>query len=248
MTDFLKDNALGPIYKQVYIWMKKKMVSGEWNAGDQIPPEVVLSADLKVSRHTIRKALELLMNEGYLFRQPGKGTFVNQKKSNYELSYLTSFTEQMKALNRIPSSKIIDIKNNVVPDRQLKEKLALSEYERLIKIYRLRLADNEPMSLEEVYMNNKLAPDLHKKDLGCQSLYTILEEDYQLTIDRGDMILGAAAANQHQAELLNVREDSPLVYMECLTYLHHQRPAFLTFARYPYDRYIFSLNLTRNNS
>lgn len=247
MNDFAFNPDAGPIYKQVYQWIKDKIIYEEWLPGEQVPPEMVLSADLNVSRHTVRKALEILMNEGYLYRQPGKGTFINEKKSNYKLSYLYSFTEQMKEMDKVPSSVCLEIDKNIVPDSKLKRRMALSEYERLIRIYRLRLADREPMSLEEVYISRNLAPEIYKKDLESQSIYKILEEEYKLAIDHGDILLGAKAANPHQAELLKVEENSPLVYMDCLTFLENQRPAFLTYAIYPYDRYIFSLKLPRKN-
>lgn len=247
MSDFIFNSDAGPIYKQVYSWLKNKMISGEWTSGKQIPPEVILSTDLKVSRHTVRKALELLVNDGFLYRQSGKGTFVNNRKSNYKLSYLYSFTEQMKDLGRAPSSKIIDIETNRIPSQSIRSRLSLSEHERVTRICRLRLADNKPMSLEEVFLNDNLAPDIQKKDLQNNSLYMILENDYHLVIKHGDVNLGATAATESQADQLGVERNSPLVYMDCLTYLENQRPAFLTYARYPYDRYVFTLDLPRNN-
>lgn len=247
MNNFKLNEGDGPIYKQVYSWIKNKIVNEEWAPGEQIPPETILATDLNVSRHTIRKAMDLLTNEAYLYRQPGKGSFVNKKKSSYPLSYLYSFSEQMEELDKIPSSKIIDIKSNLIPTKKVKERLALSTHERVTRICRLRLADGEPMSLEDVYINSNLAPEIEKKDLKNHSLYNILENDYNLLIKEGDMILGAISAQEEQAQLLKVEKKSPLVFMDCLTYLDNQRPAFLTHASYPYDRYVFSLNLPRKH-
>lgn len=234
-----------PLYKQIYNWMKDKILEGEWESGTQIPPEPVLCADLGVSRQTLRQAMLLLINDGLIYRQPGKGTIVQHKKTNYQLSYLNSFSEQMREIGKTPSSKIIELANGVLPTEKIAQKLALSVNDRVLKLVRLRLADGEPMSLEEVYIDMSLCPGLHKKNLETQSLYTILENDYGLQFKYGDMILGAAKASAEQAEILKVEQDSPLVYMQCVTYLHNMRPGFLTFARYPHDRYSFTTSLPR---
>ncbi|WP_194165578.1 GntR family transcriptional regulator [Oceanobacillus sp. CFH 90083] len=247
INNFTLNKNGGPIYKQVYSWLKDLIENGKLGPGEQLPPETLLSSDLNVSRHTIRKVMDILTNEGYLYRQPGKGTFVNYRKSNYKLTYLNSFSEQMKELNKVPSAKVLEIENNLKPSQSLKEKLNLSQFERLTRIYRLRFADGKPMSLEEVYLSSNLAPGLTEMDLDNNSLYTILENDYKLTIKHADMKLGAVAASNDQAEHLQVKPNSPLVFMESLAYLTNQKPAFITFARYPFDRYIFTLSLPRDN-
>src|SRR5699024_5769178 len=152
---------------------------------------------------------------------------------------------QMTELGKKPSSEILEIETNVIPNDKLRERLSLSEHERLTKIYRLRLADGKPMSLEEVYINSKLTPGIENMNLESNSIYSILENEYNLNISDGEIILGAQKATLKQAKLLQVEEDSPVVYLDCLTFLENQRPAFLTFARYPYDRYVFTLNLPR---
>lgn len=247
MKNFTLDKNGGPIYKQVYTWLKGLIESGELNAGEQLPPETLLSNDLNISRHTIRKVMDILTNEGYLYRQSGKGTFVNYKKSNYKLTYLNSFSEQMRERNKVPSSKVLSIENNIIPSQPLKEKLNLSQFERMTKIYRLRYADGQPMSLEEVYLGCNLAPGITEKDLNNHSLYSILEDEYKLTIKHADIKLGAIAADDEQAKHLMVKPNTPLVFMESLAYLTNQKPAFVTYARYPFDRYIFTLSLPRDN-
>lgn len=248
MEEFIFDKNGGPLYKQVYSWLKKLIINGELKPGEQVPPEILLSKDLNVSRHTVRKVLDILTNEGYLYRQPGKGTFINYSKSNYKLAFLNSFTEQMIELNKVPSSRVLEIEENIKPSQSIKEILNLSQFERVTKVLRLRLADGKPMSLEEVYISSNIAPGLNKTNLTNKSLYTILESEYKLTITHGDIKLGAAAANNEQADFLGVELNSPLVFMESLAFLDNQRPAFVTFARYPSDRYIFTLSLPRENS
>ena len=236
-----------PYYQQIFQYIYDKIVCGDLLPGEQLPPEQVLSKDFGVSRHTIRKAMDLLVSEGLLYRQAGKGTFVNKIQASYPLSYLYSFSEQMKNEGKTPSSVVLEVETNLVPKDSLKQRLSLTDNERITRIYRLRLADNQPMSLEEVFINSNLVPGIEDTDLEKRSLYEILEKDYNLVIEEGDINLGAKSASAHQAGLLQLEEGEPLVYMDCLTYLENNRPAFLTFAHYPHDRYVFSLSLLRDN-
>jgi DNA-binding GntR family transcriptional regulator len=199
--------------------MKRNIITGKWEPGKKLPTEPVLSADLGISRQTLRHALQLLINDGLLYRQQGRGTFVQQKRSNYQLSYLESFTEQMQAIGKKATSKVIELKTNLIPEGSLAEKLLLSDRERMLKIVRLRLADGQPMSLEEVYIDINLCPNLHKKDLENQSLYTILEKEYGLKIKYGDLSLEARQATTEQAKLLQIKTSGLLLYMQCLTAL-----------------------------
>ena len=234
-----------PLYKQVYEWIKHKMDQNEWTPGTQLPPEPVLSKDLGISRQTLRQALQLLINEGLLYRQQGKGTFVQNTRSQYELTILTSFTEQMKARGKRPSSQVIDIQSNLQPDHKLQLQLGLSPHSRVLKIVRLRLADETPMSLETVYIDENLCPNLAKQDLANQSLYDLVENVYQLPISYGSISLDAGKASPEEARLLQIEPFSSILYMECLNFTDNSRPLFITHAKYPKERYIFTVSMPR---
>ncbi|WP_054950116.1 GntR family transcriptional regulator [Numidum massiliense] len=234
-----------PLYKQVYEWIKHNIDENEWTPGTQLPPEPVLSKDLGVSRQTLRQALQLLIDEGLLYRQQGKGTFVQKRRSQYELTILTSFSEQMRARGKQPSSKVIEIQSNIRPDQKMQLQLGLTSRNRLLKIVRLRLADETPMSLETVYIEENVCPGLAEQDLAKQSLYNLVEDVYRLSISYGSISLDAEKASPAEAELLQVEPFSSILYMECLNYTHNSRPLFITHAKYPKERYIFTVNMPR---
>ena len=83
------------LYIQLYNKFKENIENNIWAEGIKLPSEYELMEKYKVSRDTIRKSLQRLAQEGYVYRQAGKGTFVNNLKSRYKLTSLESFSEQM---------------------------------------------------------------------------------------------------------------------------------------------------------
>src|ERR1044071_8122941 len=126
--------------------------------GDAIPSERQLSADLGMSRLTVRAALDNLVRDGYLVRRRGAGTFVTEPKIAQELT-MTSFTDDMRRRGMSPGSKTLDLQ--VVPaGARLGRLLHVSPSERVVVAKRLRFADRDPMAIEELHVRESLVPDL----------------------------------------------------------------------------------------
>ncbi|MGZ4463142.1 MAG: GntR family transcriptional regulator, partial [Gaiellaceae bacterium] len=114
--------------------------------GDSIPSERLLSAELGISRLTLRAALDDLAHEGYLIRRRGSGTFVSEPKIAQELT-MSSFTDDMRRRGMTPSSRTLDLR--VVPaGAMLGRVLHVSPSEPVVVVKRLRLADRETMAIE----------------------------------------------------------------------------------------------------
>lgn len=244
MHDFKPEKG-SPLYIQVYDWIKANIKGEHWKTGMQLPPEPTLSKDIGISRSTLRQALRLLIDEGYCYQQPGKGTFVQNSRSRYELTILTSFTEQMMERGKQPSSKVLDIKSNIVPDTYIQMKLGLNPNDRVINIYRLRYGDGIPMSLENVYINEKLVAGIEKEDLTDGSLYNLMEKKYNHPILNGSISIEPDEISSKEADLLQIKADTSILYMENISYTTNSRPLLLTFAKYPKDRYIFTVSMPR---
>ena len=86
-----------PLYYQVEEHIKQTIQSEELQPGDALPSERELSENFQISRMTVRQAITNLVNQGFLFREKGRGTFVSNQKFEQNLQGLTSFTEDMKA-------------------------------------------------------------------------------------------------------------------------------------------------------
>src|SRR5919205_1745495 len=151
--------------------------------GTSIPSERQLSADLGVSRLTVRAALDELVREGYLVRRRGSGTFVSEPKIAQELT-MTSFTDDMRRRGMSPASRTLALQ--VVPaGARLGRLLHVSPSEPVVVAKRLRLADREPMAIEDLHVRESLVPGLSARDLEERSFYELLRERYAIEIVGG---------------------------------------------------------------
>src|SRR6188472_2442542 len=146
----------------------------ELGIGDAIPSERQLSADLGMSRLTVRAALDDLVRDGYLVRRRGSGTFVSEPKIAQELT-MTSFTEDMRRRGLSPGSRTLSLE--IVPaGARLGRFLHVSPSEPIMVAKRLRLADRETMAIETLHVREALVPGLTGADLERGSFYELLSE------------------------------------------------------------------------
>jgi GntR family transcriptional regulator len=182
--------------------------------GDAIPSERQLSADLGVSRLTVRAALDDLVREGHLVRRRGAGTFVSEPKIAQELT-MTSFTEDMRRRGMTPRSKTLDLR--VVPaGATLGRIFHVSPSEQIVVAKRLRLADSETMAIETLHVREALVPGLTAKDLE-QSFYELLRSRFGITIVSGLETIEATVTGGEESEELGVPLHSPAFQFERTT-------------------------------
>jgi DNA-binding GntR family transcriptional regulator len=103
----MKENT-GFLHEQVYDDIKNKIIDKEYDYGSMIPKEMDLMTIYNVSRHTIRKAMERLYNEGYIYKIKGTGTFVKSVKADYTLSNMSSFSEIVGSQEGSPNSIVME--------------------------------------------------------------------------------------------------------------------------------------------
>jgi GntR family transcriptional regulator len=175
--------------------------------GEAIPSERQLSAELGVSRLTLRAALDELAREGYVIRRRGSGTFVSEPKIAQELT-MTSFTEDMRRRGMEPGSRTLSLE--VVPaGARLGRFLHVSPSQRIVVAKRLRLADQETMAIETLHVREELVPGLTKRDLEGQSFYELLRDRYGIVIAGGVQTIEPTVTNEEESEALGVPLHSP---------------------------------------
>ncbi|HZH62575.1 MAG TPA: GntR family transcriptional regulator [Metabacillus sp.] len=232
-----------PLYYQLEEQIKKSIESEELRPGDALPSERELSETYQISRMTVRQAITNLVNKGYLFREKGKGTFVTSQKFEQNLQGLTSFTEDMKARNLIPGSKLLHFE--IYPaDEDIKAMLSLEDDELIYKIKRLRLANDEPIAVETSYLPVKLVPGL-TPDILSSSIYTYIEKDLELTIGHASQTVEAAIVNEEDQQHLNINKGVPVLLIQRETYLENGTPLELVRSSYRADRYKFKIDIER---
>ena len=141
--------------------------------GDQLPSEVELMNQFKVSRATVRQAMQELENEGIIEKKHGLGTFVAEPKVSIEMNGFFSFNEEAKKLNQTPHTTITQFERSVCPSKKIQQRLSLSPQDEVITIQRLRRIDEDPVLLETTYLPGKRFLTLHQEELENQSLYDV---------------------------------------------------------------------------
>jgi GntR family transcriptional regulator len=212
--------------------------------GDSIPSERQLSADLGVSRLTVRAALDELVREGFLVRRRGSGTFVSEPKIAQELT-MTSFTEDMRQRGLRPASKTLDLR--VVPaGARLGRVLHVSPSEPIVVADRLRLADRETMAIETLHVREALVPGLTARDLEQHSFYELLKQRYRVVIVGGLQTIEPTVTGEEESAALGLPLHSPAFLFERVT--RGEDGQIVEFVRSVYrgDRYRLVTELTRS--
>ncbi|MGX6970476.1 GntR family transcriptional regulator [Vagococcus bubulae] len=182
----------------------KESIEKEHKAHDLLPSERELAEIYGVSRTTVRLALQELENLGFIYKKHGKGTFVSSvSNSILNLTGAYSFTEQMKSLGKEPTTKIIDF-SVVESNKYLSDQLGVLKGSSLIKIKRLRLADNEPMMLERTYLPYKRFEGLTSQMLENKPMYDVFFDTYHQRIKYAEEEFYASIVSDKDAECIEV--------------------------------------------
>ena len=206
-----------PLYYQLMDIIKEMIEEGHLSENDQLPSERELCETYNVSRSTVRQAIQELEKEGYIYREHGKGTFVSPEKFKQDLLSFYSFTDEMKKIGKVPSSKVLDFKVIKCTD-DLAKKMKLDLGEKLYMFTRLRLADNEPMMLETSYVPYRRFPGLTKEQLEQSAMYEIFTKKYNAVFTCAEEIFQPVLTREEEAILLQYQQGFPAMMIERITH------------------------------
>ncbi|NMD70057.1 phosphonate metabolism transcriptional regulator PhnF [Bacillus sp. DNRA2] len=236
-------NSPIPIYFQLAESIKELIEKGELRPGDALPAEREYAEQYQISRMTVRQAFTQLVNEGYLHRLQGKGTFVSERKIEQPLQGLTSFSEDMKQRGYEPESRLLHFE--IIPaTSKIAGQLSIQEHGPVYEIKRIRLADGVPMALETNYISANLVKGLTEQIVN-QSLYEYIEGQLHLQIDRAQQVIESSIAIESEASLLNINKGAPVMLIQRQTFLHDGTPVEFVKSTYRADRYKFMIEMKR---
>ena len=225
-----------PYYQQLYQIMRARLDNQEWKPGDRIPGEAELISQYRVSRSTVRQVLDMLVQEGLINRHRGRGSFVSQRTLEESMTRIVSFTEDMRQRGFEPGTQVLSA-TLVAASPEGAEKLEVQAGEELARLERLRLANGEPMSLEESFLVHRFCPGVLQHNYAVQPLREILESEFGIRLVSAKQVIRAILAPARLANLLSVAAKSPLLFIERVSYSQGGQPVEFLRVYYRADRY-----------
>jgi GntR family transcriptional regulator len=233
-----------PLHAQVEESLLKSIASGVLAPGSRLPAEEQLVERYAVSRTTIRTAIQSLLARGLVEIRRGKGTFVTQPTITQELTELTGFVEDMQALGRKPSARLVD-RRLVAASETVARQLALPRGAAVARIQRVRLADGIPLSFDETYLPQELGEKIMADDLENQPIFSLLERKYATPLVEAEYRLAAVAPHGTVARALGMEAGSPIFLIERTSFSANRRPVDYERLYYRGDHIRFVTRLAR---
>jgi len=225
-----------PYYQQLYEILLGKILRREWQPGDMIPPESELIEEYQVSRNTVRQVLEKLVNDGLIYRQRGRGSFVSHPTLEQAMTRIVSFTEDMHQRGFTPGTRVLST-DLVSAGEEIANQLDIPVGEQLVCLRRLRLADGEPMSIEVSYLIHQYCPDILEHDYAHEPLRTVLEAEYGIRIASAKQVIQAIQAPPDLAYLLEIPPFAALLLITRISFSQGRIPVEYLRIHYRADRY-----------
>jgi len=230
----------GPRYVQLRQRLSDGVANGDLVPGSPLPPEREIASITDFSRVTVRKAMQMLADEGTIIQKQGSGSFISVKPARIEqrLTRLTSFSEDMTRRGKTSTSRWLE-RGLFMPSPNEMSALGLSSEDSVARIVRLRLADGEPMAIERASLPTEILPNPLAVET---SLYEVLERNGHRPV-RAHQKISAINLSEADAGCLAVSSGDAGLRIERTSYLDDGRIAEFTQSLYRGDAYDFVAEL-----
>lgn len=234
---------MNPKYLHIYQDIRDKILHNTYPTNSQLPDEITLTKIYDCSRMTIKKALDLLVNEGMIYRKRGQGTFVmtqmaQKRKLIVSERELIGLTKTALRADVPVGSEVLQFHLEFASET-VADFLQIPVSSPVYYIERLRLIDHQPYVIEHTYMNPTLTPGI-TEDILHQSVYAYLEQELQLKIASSKKILRAAPSNDEEQQYLNLKPTEPVFEVEQIGYLDNGTPFEYSISHHRYDLFEFT--------
>lgn len=220
------------------------LIEGGLKPHDKMPTERDLAEQFGVTRLTVRRALDQLDHEGWVYRTQGAGTFVSEPRIAKSVE-LTSFSDDMRARGLKPGSLATKVAE-IAAGAEIGAQLGISPRDRVTHIHRVRTADNEPMCIEHTYIPSHLAPGLAGLEVEG-SLYDLLADRFHLRVSKAEQSIHATVLDPDLARQLDVAEFSPAFRVTRVAYDSRNRRMEYAESLYRADRYSYDFVIYRSS-
>jgi len=235
-----------PLYVQVADWLESMIKRKRFQLGTKLPSEGELAQKFQLNRNTIRQAISLLVQKGYVEKQKGVGTFVKRNVSLlaiHKLDRMASFVDDFSPGNVELEDKII-LKKKIIAGKELAEKLYIKPKDYVVQIDRVRIADKIPLIFERQFYSFKDFGEL----LGIKikgSMYQILIKHFAADLNHSIQTLRAINPVKEITRVLKIGTNTPCLFLESLAYSSQNVCIEVLQSFYRGDRYLFRVETGR---
>lgn len=226
-----------PLHYQVRRLLLEAIDRGELEPGQKLAPEREYAARFGISLAPVRQAILGLVEEDYLYRVRGSGTFVREAKVEEKVAILSSFTESMRAHGFEPDVRTVEQHLIEAPSR-VRQALGTRQ---VVSLLRVALVDGKPVAVLAAYLPAERVPGLVDANLGSGSLYSHLESQYGIVLARAQSWIEVGRCRPADAALLGVRPGTPVLLVEGVTFDTSDRPVEFSRVLYRADRFRFGI-------
>ncbi|MDQ0973388.1 GntR family transcriptional regulator [Neobacillus niacini] len=223
-------------YETICYEIRNRIIKREYPIDQPIPDEISLAKEFKCSRMTMKRALDILVVEGLLYRKRGHGTFIVQsaiQDSRVNVIRNEGLTNLIK--DKKVTSKVIKFEVQF-PSEEVAAHLAIDNKTPIYNIIRLRLVDGEPYVMEKTYMPTTIVPGINDEIL-YGSIYGYITNSLGLTIAGSHRKIRACKSDDLDQEHLACKGDDPILEVEHVGFLNNGVPFEYSFSRHRYDKF-----------
>lgn len=224
-------------YIQLYNKVLKMIENRELKAGDKLPSEKKLMDSYNLSRDTVRKTLNMLVQDGYIEKARGKvAVVIDKNKLSFPISEIRSFKELHIDVDNRTYVENLEICKN---EDEIMEELNLKKEEEYFKVIRIREIEGEKIIIDKDYIPRKFVPNISLKT-AQDSLYRYFEEDLNLKISYCTKEITVQQATKEDRELLDMKNFDTIVVVKSLTFLESGELFQYTESRHRPDKFKFT--------
>ncbi|WP_446898445.1 GntR family transcriptional regulator [Clostridium sp. LBM24168] len=231
------------LYIQIKNILAYRIEKGIWTLGDLIPTEQELMKEFNVSRTTIRQAISLLVQDGFLEKKQGKGTVVKHPHIMEKLGRLTGFAEEVREKGFSPHSRVLrcEFKDTFFYQKYI---MKIPENKKILLVERVRFVDDIPVAVESTYWPEHIGTLLNKYELDKINYYDVLENN-NIYLKNAKEQISAVNCTAEEADVLGILPGTAVLEMTRLSFGLDDLPIEYTKTRYRSDYYKYDIELKR---
>lgn len=247
MTIRQKDQL--PLHYQITNELRESIKGGLWNVGDLFPTDKDLMQKYHVSSTTVRRAVAQIVQEGWLERKAGKGTFVKKDAVEETLGRLTGFFEEMRSRGFEPKADVINLCPIDLTPKVLEKvpRLSIFGSQKLFLVERVQKIDDVPIVYLQSYWPYEYGEKLSEYNLADEGLYELAARELGVTLTWAEQTIEARVARKKEAQLLKIKPGFPVLVMERVAYTDN-RAIELSINVYRGDRYKYRATLHKDDN